>query len=55
MSTILPFKDIQIKHDDYRCKDCMKKTYNSLRKHALKLINFLKKNGVIYKGTAGVT
>ena len=43
ISTLSSFKEIQNKHDLYKCKDYMKKIYNSLRKHALKLINFFKK------------
>ena len=43
MSTISTFKIIENKHDVYRGKDCMKKFCESLRKHAMKIIN-LKKN-----------
>ena len=42
MSTIPPFKSIESKHDVYRCKDCMKKFCESLREHAMKIINFKK-------------
>ena len=48
MSTISSFKSIENKHDVYRGKDCMKKIYESLRGHAMKIINF-KKNEVINK------
>ena len=44
MSTILSFKSIESKHDEYRGKDCMKKFCESLREHATKIINFKKKN-----------
>ena len=40
ISTILLFKNIENKHDVYRGKDCMKKFCESLREHALKIINF---------------
>ena len=43
MSTILSFKHIKCKHDVYRGKDCMKKFCEPLRKHAMKIINFKKK------------
>ena len=42
MSTISSFKNIENKHDVYRGKDCMKKFCESLRKHAMKIINFKK-------------
>ena len=35
MSTISLFKDIEIKHDVYREKDCMKKFCECLREHAI--------------------
>ena len=44
MSTISSFKSIENKHDVYRGKDCMKKFCEFLRKHAMKIINFKKKN-----------
>ena len=31
------------KHDVYKGKDCMKKFCESLREHAIKIINFIKK------------
>ena len=37
--TIFSFKSIENKHDVYRGKDCMKKFCESLRKHAMKIIN----------------
>ena len=43
MSTISSFRSIQNKHDVYRGKDCMKKFFESLRPHAMKIINFKKK------------
>ena len=43
MSTISAFRSIQNKHDVYRGKDCMKKFFESLRPHAMKIINFRKK------------
>ena len=50
MSAILSFKDIENKHDVYRGKNCMKKFCESLKKHAVKIINLKKKkNEVINK------
>ena len=43
MSAILSFKNIEYKHYVYRSKDCMKKFCESLREHAVKIINFIKK------------
>ena len=43
MSTISLFRSIESKHDVYRGKDCMKKFCESLREHAMKIINFKKK------------
>ena len=43
MSTISSFKNIENRHDVYRGKDCMKKFCESLREHAMKIINFKKK------------
>ena len=40
MSTISSFKGIENKHDVKRSKDCMKKFCKSLKKHAMKVINF---------------
>ena len=43
MSTILSFKSIENKYDVYRGKDCMKKFCQSLREHAMEIINLKKK------------
>ena len=43
MSTISTFRSIENKHDAYRGKSCMKKCCESLREHAIKIINFKKK------------
>ena len=43
MSTISSFRIMENKHDVYRGKNCMKKFCESLREHALKIINFKKK------------
>ena len=43
MSIISSFKSIENKHDVYRGKDCMKKFCESLREHAMKIINVKKK------------
>ena len=43
MSTILSFRSIENNHDVYRGKDYMKKFCESLREHAMKIINFKKK------------
>ena len=43
MSTISSFKNIEHKHDVHRGEDSMKKFYESLREHAMKIINFKKK------------
>ena len=43
MSTILSFKSLESEHDVYRGKDCMKKFCESLREHAMEIINFKKK------------
>ena len=40
MPKISSFKSIKYKHDVYRGKDCMKKYCESLREHAMKIINF---------------
>ena len=42
-STILLFKDTENKHDEYRDKDCKRNFRQSLREHAMKIINFEKK------------
>ena len=43
MSVLSSFKSIENKHDVYRSKDCMKKCCESLREHAMEIINFKKK------------
>ena len=40
MSTISYFKNMENKHDIHRGKDFMKKFCESLREHAMKIINF---------------
>ena len=53
MSTTSSFKSIENKHDVYRGKDCMKNFCESLRDHAMKIINFKKKKkNVINKITS---
>ena len=42
MSTIPSFKRIQNKSGVYRGKNCMKKFCESLKEHAMKIINFKK-------------
>ena len=41
--TISSIKDIENTHDLYRVRDCMKNFCKSLREHAMKIINFKKK------------
>ena len=43
MSTISPFHDKENGHVAYRGKDCIKKLFESLRGHAMKIINFKNK------------
>ena len=43
------FKDIENKHDVYRGKDLMKKFCESLREHAIQIINFKKKQMKLLK------
>ena len=40
MSTISTFKNIENNHDVCRGKDCMRKFCQSLREHAIRIINF---------------
>ena len=40
MSTICAFDDRKSKYDVYRGKDCVKKFYESLKEHAIEIINF---------------
>ena len=43
MSTISSFRSIENKHNVYKGKNCMEKFCESLREHAVKIINFKKK------------
>ena len=43
MSAITSFKSIENKHDIYKSKDFIKKVCETLREHAMKIINFKKK------------
>ena len=43
VSTISSFRNIENKHDVYRCKDYIKWLCDSLKEHAMKTINFKKK------------
>ena len=43
VSTISSFKSIENKHDVYRGKDCTKTFCESLKEHAMGIINFKKK------------
>ena len=43
VSTISSFKSIENKHDVYRGKDCKKAFCESLKEHAMEIINFKKK------------
>ena len=46
VSTISPFKNIENKHDLYRCRDCMKNVCESLREYAMEIIIFKNKKGI---------
>ena len=46
MSAISSFKNKENKDDVYRGKDCTKKSCESLREHAMKIINFKKKKNL---------
>ena len=46
MSKISFFRSVENKHDVYRGKDCMKKFCESLREHAMKIIDFKKKKTI---------
>ena len=48
-STISSFKNIESKHDVYRGKDSMKNFCESLREHAMKIINSKKKKNEVIK------
>ena len=43
MSTILGIDNVENKHTLYCGKDCMKKSFTSLREHAKNIIDFEKK------------
>ena len=43
ISTVSPFRSIENKHDVHRGKDYMKNFCEFLREHAMKIINFKKK------------
>ena len=52
LSTVLSFKNTETKHNVCRGNNCMKRFYESLREHAMKIINFKKgKNKLINKRT----
>ena len=40
MFTISSFKSIENKHDVYKSKDGLKKFCDSLKEHAIKIVNF---------------
>ena len=55
MPSIALFRTIENKYDVYIDKDCMKKFCKFLRKHAMKIIKFKKKNNeIINKRAAGI-
>ena len=54
MSTISFFKSIQNKHDLYRGKNSMENICESLREHAMEIINFKKKYEVLNKRATGL-
>ena len=49
ISTISSFNRIENKHDVHRGKDCMKKPYESVREHAMKIIFFHKNMKLLTK------
>ena len=49
ISTISSFNRIENKHDVHRGKDCMKKLYESVREHAMKIIFFHKNMKLLTK------
>ena len=53
MSTISSCKSIEKKNDVYRGKDCIKKFCESLREHAMKIINFKKKHSEAINKSSG--
>ena len=54
MSTISLFRSTENKNNVYRGKNCMKKSCESLRERAMKIINFLKNYEVINKRAAEI-
>ena len=54
MSTISSFRSIENKHDVHRGKDCMKKFCDSIKEHAMKIINFKEKSRIINKRAAEI-
>ena len=50
--SISSFKNVENKHDVYSSRDCMKKFCESLREHAMKIVNFKKENEVLKKRAA---
>ena len=52
-SRISSFRRMENRNDVYRAENCFKKFCESLREHAMKIIN-LKKNEVINKGATGI-
>ena len=53
MFTIFSFRNIENKYDVYRGRDSIKKFCEYLREHALKIINFFKKE-MFTKRSAGI-
>ena len=54
MSIIYSFGSIENNHDIYRGKDAIKNVCELLREHAVRLINFKRKNDFIHKRAAGI-
>ena len=54
MSTVSSFKSIENNHDVYRDKDCMKKFCESLREHAMKIINFKRREMKLLTRAPGI-
>ena len=48
MLTISSCKNMEVKHDVYRGKDCMKRFYESLREHAMDINDFKKKKMKVF-------
>ena len=46
MSTIWAFDGIENKHDVYQSDNCMKRFCKSLKEHAVKISNFVKKKTI---------